>query len=89
MTGKLARLQRALAQFMLDLHTQEHGYNEVYVPYLVSPECLYGTGQLPKFADDFFQIQGDRELILIPTAEVPLINLHRDEIIAEADLLLK
>jgi seryl-tRNA synthetase len=89
MTGSLARLQRALAQFMLDLHTKEHGYTEVYVPYLVSPECLYGTGQLPKFADDFFQIKGDKELVLIPTAEVPLVNLRRDEIIDADELPLK
>jgi len=89
MTGKLAKLQRALAQFMLDLHTKEHGYTEVYVPYLVNPECLYGTGQLPKFAADFFKVAGERELVLIPTAEVPLVNLHREELLDESQLPLK
>ena len=89
---QLARLHRALAQFMLDIHTQEHGYQEVYVPYLVIPEALQGTGQLPKFRKDLFATGGsseaelERELLLIPTAEVPLTNLVRDEIIA-ADLL--
>jgi seryl-tRNA synthetase len=89
MTGMLAKLQRALVQFMLDMHTKEHGYTEVYVPYLVNPECLYGTGQLPKFADDFFKVAGDRELVLIPTAEVPLVNLHREELLDESQLPLK
>lgn len=87
--GGLAKMQRALAQFMLDLHTTEHGYQEVYVPYLVSPECLYGTGQLPKFADDFFKVQGERELVLIPTAEVPVVNLHREEILELKQLPIK
>ena len=89
MRGSLARMQRALAQFMLDHHVNTNGYTEVYVPYLVSPECLYGTGQLPKFADDFFKVAGERELVLIPTAEVPLVNLHRDEILEAKDLPLK
>jgi seryl-tRNA synthetase len=85
----LARMQRALAQFMLDLHSNEHGYQEVYVPYLVRSEILYGTGQLPKFKDDQFQVAGDHDLTLIPTAEVPLANLVRDTIVDEADLPIK
>jgi len=84
--GKLARLQRALAQFMLDLHVQEHGYQEVYVPYLVHSDVLYGTGQLPKFKDDQFIVKGEWDLTLIPTAEVPVANLARDSIIEESDL---
>ena len=84
--GNLARLQRALAQFMLDLHVQEHGYQEVYVPYLVHSDVLYGTGQLPKFKDDQFVIKGEWDLTLIPTAEVPVTNLARDSIIEEKDL---
>ncbi len=84
--GGLARLQRALAQFMMDLHVIEHGYREVYVPYLVREECLVGTGQLPKFREDQFQVSGDWNLFLIPTAEVPLANLARD-VIVEADRL--
>lgn len=84
--GALARLQRAITQFMLDLHTGEHGYEEVYVPYLVNSTALFGTGQLPKFAGDQFKIAGDNELYLIPTAEVPVTNLLRDRII-EADAL--
>ncbi|HET7370449.1 MAG TPA: serine--tRNA ligase [Gammaproteobacteria bacterium] len=84
--GPLARLHRALAQFMLDLHTGEHGYQEMYVPYLVSAETLTGTGQLPKFADDLFALAGDSGYFLIPTAEVPLTNLSRGDII-EADQL--
>ncbi|MFD0949574.1 serine--tRNA ligase [Paraperlucidibaca wandonensis] len=86
LTGPLARLHRALTQFMLDTHTDQHGYNEVYVPYLVNAESLQGTGQLPKFADDLFKLQGERELFLIPTAEVPVTNLHRDEIIPVDEL---
>src|SRR5437588_6236219 len=77
-----AKLERALANFMLDLHTREHGYTEVLPPYLVNSDSMYGTGQLPKFASDLFRVpHGDRELWLIPTAEVPLTNLYRDEII--------
>ena len=86
MTGNLARLHRALIDFMLDMHTTQHGYQEVYVPYLVGPEALKGTGQLPKFEQDLFKIQGERELYLIPTAEVPVTNLVADEIV-EADAL--
>ncbi len=89
MNGGLARLQRCLAQFMLDLHTQQHGYTEVYVPYLVSSDCLEGTGQLPKFADDLFAAKGDRDLFLIPTAEVPVANLHREEVLDYDQLPLK
>lgn len=83
--GKLAKLQRVLSQFMLDLHTEHHGYYEVYAPYLVKEECLVGTGQLPKFREDQFCI-ADSELILIPTAEVSLANLARDDILEENQL---
>jgi seryl-tRNA synthetase len=81
--GGLARLERALAQFMLDLHTSEHGFTEVSPPYLVRDEAMFGTGQLPKFAEDLFHTDDDRWLI--PTAEVPLTNLFRDTIHAETD----
>ena len=100
--GLGARLERALMQFMLDTHTEEHGYEEVWVPFLVNQHSLRGTGQLPKFGDDLFRIADDegwqqhqksdedenekRTLYLIPTAEVPVTNLHRDEIVEEADL---
>src|SRR5690554_2081457 len=77
--GEVARLHRALAQFMLDLHTREHGYKEIYVPYLVRDAALHGTGQLPKFAEDLFAVDGGYRLI--PTAEVPLTNLVREEIV--------
>ncbi|MFI3245727.1 MAG: serine--tRNA ligase [Ferrimonas sp.] len=94
MRGQIARMHRALAAFMLDLHTTEHGYTEMYVPYLVNPDSLYGTGQLPKFGEDLFHTQplsedSDRRLSLIPTAEVPLTNFARDEIIDEVDLPIK
>ncbi len=79
--SQLAKLQRALSQFMLDIHTQQHGYQEVYVPYLVNAESLEGTGQLPKFAEDIFSIEGEHQLHLIPTAEVPIANLHRGEVL--------
>ena len=85
MRGELARLHRALIQFMLDLHTRQHGYREVYVPYLVAGRCLVGTGQLPKFAEDLFRVE-DRDLYLIPTAEVPVTNLVRETIL-DADCL--
>lgn len=81
MRGALARLQRALIQFMLDLHTGEHGYTEVYVPYLVNAASLRGTGQLPKFETDLFGVKGEHNYYLIPTAEVPVTNLVRDEIL--------
>ena len=91
--GPLAKLHRALIQFMLDTHTEQHGYTETYAPYLVNAESLYGTGQLPKFKEDLFTIagavgEGDqaRELFLIPTAEVPVTNLARDTIFAADDL---
>jgi len=82
MRGGLARLHRALIQFMLDLHSQEHGYTEVYVPYLVNADSLQGTGQLPKFAADLFHIP-EQNFYLIPTAEVPVTNLARDEILEQ------
>ncbi|MGH8718293.1 MAG: serine--tRNA ligase [Burkholderiales bacterium] len=88
MKGPLSRLHRALAQFMLDVHTQEHGYTEVYAPYLVNAESMRGTGQFPKFAEDQFACERDG-LYLIPTAEVPVTNLVRDEIIASERLPLK
>ena len=85
MTGALARLHRAIAQFMLDVHTREHGYEEHWVPVVVNRESMTGTGQLPKFAEDMYTLRGD-DGYLIPTAEVPLTNLFRDEIVAESDL---
>ncbi len=84
--GPLARLQRALTQFMLDLHTSEHGYTETYVPFLVNADSLQGTGQLPKFEEDLFALKGEQAYYLIPTAEVPVTNLVRDEIIEDADM---
>jgi len=89
MRGPLARLHRALAQFMLDLHTEEHGYTETYVPYLVNADTLFGTGQLPKFEADLFRIEGDTPLYLIPTAEVPATNLVADTILDDAQLPLR
>ena len=94
MKGKVARLHRALAQFMLDTHTQQHGYTECYTPYIVSDAALLGTGQLPKFAEDLFHVTrgGDESKLsqyLIPTAEVTLTNIVCDEIVAEKDLPLK
>lgn len=92
MKGQIAKMHRALAQFMLDLHTQQHGYLETYVPYLVNHTTLYGTGQLPKFGEDLFHtnpLEGELPYALIPTAEVPVTNLVRDEILDEADLPIK
>jgi len=86
MKGAVARLHRALAQFMLDLHTQQHGYTEVYVPYLVAPASLRGTGQLPKFEQDLFALRGEPGFYLVPTAEVPVTNLARDQILAAESL---
>jgi seryl-tRNA synthetase len=86
LSGPLARLHRALIQLMLDTHTQEHGYIEVYVPYLVNADSLFGTGQLPKFEADLFRVSGENPYYLIPTAEVPVTNLTRD-LILEADEL--
>jgi seryl-tRNA synthetase len=87
--GALARLHRALAQLMLDMHTREHGYTEVYVPYLVEAAVVTGTGQLPKFEADLFATRGEHPLYLIPTAEVPLTNLVRDQILVAEALPLK
>jgi seryl-tRNA synthetase len=82
-----AKLERALANFMLDLHTREHGYTEVLPPYLVNSESMYGTGQLPKFAADLFRVpHGEKDLWLIPTAEVPVTNLYRDEVLEQSRL---
>jgi seryl-tRNA synthetase len=88
MQGGVARMHRALAQFMLDVHTREHGYTEVYVPYLVNAESMTGTGQLPKFEEDLFSTvkNADEKLYLIPTAEVPVTNLARGEILAAESL---
>ena len=94
MRGQVSRLHRALAQFMLDLHSREHGYTEVYVPYLVQRQALIGTGQLPKFEDDLFKVSGKSEagqagFYLIPTAEVPVTNLVREQIVPAESLPLK
>jgi seryl-tRNA synthetase len=89
MRGAVARLHRALAQFMLDLHTREHGYTEVYVPYLVRPAALTGTGQLPKFEQDLFAVRSEQSFYLIPTAEVPVTNLVREQIVPAERLPLK
>jgi len=86
--GDIAKLHRALVQFMLDLHTQEHGYQETMVPYLVTPAALYGTGQLPKLSADLFHISGERPLCLIPTSEVSLTNLVKDTILSHEQLPL-
>jgi len=85
----LSRMHRALAQFMLDVHTQEHGYTELYLPYLVNPEAMTGTGQLPKFGDDAFATTDDPPRYLIPTAEVPMTNMVAGEIIESGDLPLR
>ena len=90
MSGPLARLHRAIAQFMLDVHTAEHGYTEVYVPYMVNKDSMYGTGQLPKFEEDLFAVpRGEEKFYLIPTAEVPVTNIVRDEIVPLEKLPLK
>jgi len=89
MRAGIARLHRAIGQFMLDLHTGEHGYTEVYVPYLVQPQALFGTGQLPKFKQDLFAVEGEGSFHLIPTAEVPVTNLVREQILAAEKLPLK
>ena len=82
MKGAIARMHRALIQLMLDVHTREHGYEEVYVPYIVNKESLTGTGQLPKFGEDLFKLEDERGIYLIPTAEVPVTNLARDQILS-------
>ncbi|GHE21456.1 serine--tRNA ligase [Halomonas urumqiensis] len=89
MRGPIARLHRALTQFMLDKQTQEHGYEECYVPYMVNEASLYGTGQLPKFGEDLFRLDDERGYHLIPTAEVPLTNFARDEILEHKALPVK
>ncbi len=89
MRGEIARLHRALIQFMLNLHSEQHGYTEVYVPFMVNKETLFGTGQLPKFEEDLFKLDGEQEYYLIPTAEVPVTNITRDEILDESSLPLK
>lgn len=89
MRSGMARMHRALIQFMLDTHTADHGYQEIYVPYIVNEDSLYGTGQLPKFADDLFKLEGEQNYYLIPTAEVPVTNLVRDEIIDADQLPIK
>jgi seryl-tRNA synthetase len=86
MYGALARMHRALTQFMLNLHTAEHGYEEIYVPYIVNKDSLRGTGQLPKFEDDLFKLRSDNDYYLIPTAEVPVTNVARDRIFDDAEL---
>ncbi|MFT6388182.1 MAG: seryl-tRNA synthetase [Cellvibrionaceae bacterium] len=85
--GQLARLNRALIQFMLNTHIEEHDYQEIYVPYLVNKESLFGTGQLPKFEEDLFKTNDERGLYLIPTAEVPVTNILRDELLKEGSEL--
>ena len=87
-TGKGARLERALINWMLDVQTKEHGYTEISPPYLVNRASMFGTGQLPKFEEDMYRLKDD-DLFLVPTAEVPLTNLHRDEILDESQLPLK
>ncbi len=89
MRRDIAKLHRALIQFMLDVHAEEHGYEEVNVPYIVNRESLFGTGQLPKFEEDLFKLQEEREFYLIPTAEVPVTNILRDEIVDEQALPIK
>lgn len=89
MYGDIARLHRALIQFMIDTHTRDHGYREIYVPYIANRESLYGTGQLPKFEADLFKLQDDRGFYLIPTAEVPVTNVLRNEIVTPDQLPLK
>jgi seryl-tRNA synthetase len=89
MKSQVARLHRALAQFMLDLHTSEHGYTEVYAPYLVQKQALLGTGQLPKFEQDLFAVRGEQGFYLIPTAEVPVTNFVREQIVPAEQLPLK
>ena len=89
LVGAGARLERALINFMLDLHTAEHGYTEIEPPFLANSDALTGTGNLPKFEEDLFKVTGDWDLYLIPTAEVPLCNLHRDEILDGATLPIR
>ncbi|MBS1789105.1 MAG: serine--tRNA ligase [Acidobacteria bacterium] len=88
LSGVGAKLERALIAFMLDLHTTEHGYREMLPPFMVNADSLFGTGQLPKFEQDLFKLRFERDYYLVPTAEVPLTNLHRDEILDEKDLTI-
>jgi seryl-tRNA synthetase len=89
MRGPLARLHRAIIQFMLNLHAEQHGYTEIYAPYIVNADSLHGTGQLPKFGADLFALSGEQDFYLIPTAEVPVTNLVRDSIIEADQMPLK
>lgn len=89
MKGQLARLHRALIQFMLDTHTQQHGYQEIYVPYIVNSDSLYGTGQLPKFEEDLFKLQGEQNYYLTSTAEIPVTNTVRDTILTADELPIR
>jgi seryl-tRNA synthetase len=89
MRDALVKLHRALIHFMIDIHTKEHGYREIYVPYMVNRDSLFGTSQLPKFEADLFKIEGPQQFYLIPTAEVPVTNTVRDKILNEQDLPLK
>ncbi|PYS72228.1 MAG: serine--tRNA ligase [Acidobacteria bacterium] len=89
LNGAGARLERALVSFMLDVHTREHGYLETLPPFIVNRAALFGTGQLPKFAEDLFKLEDDRDLFLIPTAEVPVTNYHREEILDASQLPMK
>ena len=89
MRGPLARLHRAIIQFMLNLHTEQHGYTEIYAPYIVNADSLLGTGQLPKFGEDLFALSGEQDFYLIPTAEVPVTNLVRDGILEAEQMPLK
>jgi seryl-tRNA synthetase len=89
LNGAGARLERALVSFMLDVHTREHGYLETLPPFIVNRSALFGTGQLPKFAEDLFKLEDDRDLFLIPTAEVPVTNYHREEILDASQLPMK
>ena len=88
MRGDLATLHRVLTQFMINTHIAEHGYEEVYVPYIVNRESLFGTGQLPKFEEDLFKLDDERDFYLIPTAEVPVTNIYRNEIVDELPIKL-
>ena len=89
MKAQIARLHRALIQFMLDVHTQDHGYQEIYVPYIVNADSLFGTGQLPKLEEDLFKLTGDANYYLIPTAEVPVTNTVRDTIVNSNELPIR
>src|SRR6266480_3351352 len=89
LNGAGARLERALIDFMLDLHTSEHGYRETLPPFIVNRDSLFGTGQLPKFAEDLFKLEDERGFYLVPTAEVPVTNYHREEILEASQLPLK